>query len=126
MRLFSFLLVMMKATACAPTATTPADTPAATPPSAALDPATNYSAVDGDGDSTLLNEEGEDPNTVRIEDDETALASGADSDDVSAPDGRGRIVGIAIVIVAAVAAGVIWLLIAARRRKNDERTEEEA
>ena len=104
---------------------TTAATPAATPAAAALNPATSYNAVDGDGDGTLLNEEGVDSNTERIEEEVTPLANGEDIAGANDKANRTRTIGIVIGALAVLAAGIIaWLVIAARRRKKDEEKRE--
>ena len=92
-----------------------------------LDNTRTYNVMDGeDGNQSLTNESGVDPNRERIEDSETPLASGFDtgatSTAASSFTGIGHMI-IPIIIAAAILLAAVIALIFIRRRKNDDEYE---
>lgn len=95
------------------------------PGAATLNPATGYNAVTGDGNGTLLTEDGTDSNTERTESDTTSTAqTDGQEDTTEQAQGEGglppiAIAGIVAAVLAALAAG--WFLVARRRKNDDDR-----
>lgn len=125
-----------------PGTTNPGTTnPGTTPAPVALDQTTDYRTVDGDGDQTLVTEDGRDSNSERIEDESNPLADGTDGqgdeaegdDEADGDDADGTTdaerggfdwLGIVLAIIALlVAGGASWWFFVSRRRNDDEGVE---
>lgn len=88
---------------------------------AALNPATSYNAVTGDGDGTLLTQDGTDSNTERIDEDATPLAQlngEGTQDQQQAQGGSALPVVLGVLLALAVAAALAWWFLVARRRND--------
>ncbi len=97
-----------------------------------LNPTTGYSAVGGSGDQTLVDEQGRDSNTERIEDTQNPLASGTEegaegSEGTEGTDAQhaGTFSWHTIVVLLGVLLGafLIWLFLVKRRRDDDDEQE---